>query len=204
MPRICMHCGANADGIVSKRFFWNPSWVWLLLWCGLCPFLLAGILTRKTMKVDCRMCDLHRNHWSKRALIILCGWAVVVLLIFVAAGATQRDLRECLFIGAAVLILGWWCVTLVVSFQKIRPQQITETDITLCNVSRRFADNWAHMEHDDQDDFPRTGRRQDPGDYDDAAWPSRRPGRAERRGPEDEDHEPHKRRRPRDEDDEHE
>jgi hypothetical protein len=166
--------------------------------------LLAAIITRKTMKVDCPMCDLHRNHWSKRTLIILVGLAVVISSMFVAGGTTERGLQEYMFIGAFVLFLGWLCATVVLSLSTIRPQQITETDITLCNVSRPFADAWAHMEHDDDDDFPRRGTRQDPGDYDDDDWPSRRPGGAERGRPDDEGDEPPKRRRLRDEDHEHE
>src|SRR5262245_12945514 len=82
-PDMCVRCGEPTEERSWQTFAWMPGWVWIFLFMGLLPFLLAALFTRKTMTVDVPVCHQHRNHWRDRKMYVWVG-----LLFWIAAGIT--------------------------------------------------------------------------------------------------------------------
>src|SRR4051794_36566346 len=80
MPQVCMRCGEPATTVTARTFSWYPSWVMILFFCGLLPYILVAWLTTKRMLVRLPLCDQHENHWRWRSQVTWGGLALLVLL----------------------------------------------------------------------------------------------------------------------------
>jgi hypothetical protein len=67
LPHVCMRCGEAATTTFSKKFSWSPSWVIILVFFGLLPFLIAYLMTNWKLRVSVPFCERHRNHFSFRS-----------------------------------------------------------------------------------------------------------------------------------------
>ena len=82
-----------------------PSWVIIFVFCGLLPFLIVALLTRKTMRVTLPVCDRHKNHWLVRRLFV--GVFVAGSALAGLGGVMWALYRETLTagIGSDVIVL---------------------------------------------------------------------------------------------------
>ncbi len=127
----------------------------LLIFAGLLPLLIVWALTRKQMIVDVPMCGQHRNHWARRTRFAWISFFVMILLLVVCiAVGTNVDPPNVpenfgwfLFLGYMVVFLIWLISLAVISQSSIRPDEITDNDITLIKLSPDFvAALWADRE----------------------------------------------------------
>jgi hypothetical protein len=160
LPPVCMVCGEPADFRKRKRFSWHPQWVYLLLLVGLLPCVIVALVLTKRMTVHVPLCGEHKNHWSWRSAVI---WSSFLALFLLGVGAVvlisalegeRRGPGEAiggwLCLGCFVLGLIWLIVVAVMQNSAIRPDHISENEITLVHVSPRFVE--AIMQSDDAEE----------------------------------------------------
>lgn len=123
LPPRCVKCNADAvDGMRSRRFWWTPAWVHLLLLASplagsafgivLLCWLLANVLFRRSSRLTYGLCTRHRRMerlrwialvpiWTSAVLLALHGsdmavWSIVliVLLLLVAYGLQTLRVRR--------------------------------------------------------------------------------------------------------------
>jgi hypothetical protein len=146
LPLRCMKCGADATTSVKKTFSWHPSWVLLLLLCGLVPFLFVALMLNTRMTVHAPMCAEHRGHWRWRAWFIWGGFFLLVLLGCIAASLTGSNNAALSSIGTALFPLivfgglAWLIAAAIIQQTGIRTTRISDESITLTNVSAEFAE----------------------------------------------------------------
>jgi hypothetical protein len=155
---ICLRCGEPSDLVKSHKFTWYPQWVSVLAVLGLLfclPLALVVVLAgtrRKWLKVP--LCDRHAGHWMWRLFLIplfsLLGvialvtlGAVLVSVVSAArpgrgAAADVDSITGLVCMAGGVLGLAWLVVVSFLQSGSIRPLEITDTGITLTNVSEVF------------------------------------------------------------------
>jgi hypothetical protein len=183
LPPVCMRCGAPSDLVKSKTFSWNPSWVWVLILCGLLPFLIVALVLTKRMRVRAPLCQAHAGHWAWRSWFIM-GGLVVVVILGIAAGVAVAELDRqprlrnvggYLCVGVAVFALIWLVAAAIIQANAIGPAEITDRDITLVRVAPEFADalRRERRRYDEEDeDYRRPRPRHE--DEDEDEWEPRR------------------------------
>jgi hypothetical protein len=165
LPNVCMCCGDEAITQRQHTFLWRPmeenvgQVVAVLLRAA--GFIVLRFSDNRSMTVKVPLCGRHKRHFLWPALLQYLGLLVFMLLgLLVVLAALNgpdsmdemkrqalglpQDNRVWLLRGAMVLFVGWPIVWLaaVVSLQwnSIRPIKITDTNITLTNVSEEFID----------------------------------------------------------------
>lgn len=147
-PRLCMRCGEKATTTREKVLSWKPSWVVVLIFLGLLPYLIAAALSTKKMRLVAPLCDRHANHWSLRTLIAGGGFLALMALVFITINAGPGKYTDSLW---AVLLVGFlvWLFGIVgLNHTAIRPVDITERDMTVTGVSPAFAEAVCHWRKD--------------------------------------------------------
>jgi hypothetical protein len=158
LPPVCMRCGAPATIDQHTVLYWRPWWVSLSFYPSIAfyfiPFLILDSLFGKKAGLHAPMCELHRNHWRWRLLILYGAFATSVLL-FVAGMAIGFDLAdrvrsvpnmgETLQTGGAVMVLFAYFGILVVAIAAplmkrtgIHAKQISGDRIILVGVADEF------------------------------------------------------------------
>ncbi|WP_020475928.1 Coa1/Tim21 domain-containing protein [Zavarzinella formosa] len=167
LPDVCMKCGEPADTRVKRNFSWYPPWVMVLVLAGVLVAAIVALILTKKMSVRAPMCDLHKDHWSKRTMWTLITFGILAVLGIggiVILGAVEngpnKDSFTGLICGGGVFGLLAWLI-LVVIFQStmIKPTLITDKKITLVKVHPEFVraleDDRAADEDDDDQPPPR-------------------------------------------------
>lgn len=91
LPHRCVHCNAEGTWRRSRKFYWNPAWIWLFtLICGLGVVILA-ILTRKRFQTEVSLCATHQK---KRTHRILVAWLLFALSAGIAVGIALASLSD--------------------------------------------------------------------------------------------------------------
>jgi hypothetical protein len=149
----CMWCGEPSTVVKNHKFAWQPQWVSSLALLGalFCiPLAAVVIITgTKRRRLGVPLCDAHKNHWLWRqwlapliGLFVVFGLIVFALLLTTSAHPTRRSAQEDLIGlicgGGVILALIWLVATLFLQSYSIRAIEISETAITLTNVSDRF------------------------------------------------------------------
>jgi hypothetical protein len=116
---------------------------------GLLPFIIVAMVLTKRLRARLPLCDNHLYYWTWRTLFVLGGFLGVVVLgigaiVLVALVEARRGAPNRLapFVCFGVIGLGlvWLVAAAVIQVLTIRPDEITDHDITLVRVSREFAD----------------------------------------------------------------
>ena len=149
LPETCLKCGQKAEHWVKKKFSWHPSWIWILLLAGVLPFAIVAAILTKRATMLAPMCTAHRRHWMIRTAVMVIGLlAIVVLIVLLIVVSSEppgrrNDLLPAIF-GFALVGGGFaWIVAMIVlGLAGIRPQEITDYDLTLQGVSDQFADDF--------------------------------------------------------------
>src|SRR5581483_2652600 len=147
LPRVCMRCGARARVEVERGFTWHPQWVYLLLLLGILPCVIVALILTKRRTVQVPLCEAHQGYWSWRAwftglgllFLVLLGVAGLVLAVNLdPRGNSPLGGLVCLATAAGFL---FYLLALAIIHQvSIRPTEITDTGITLTNVSPEFVE----------------------------------------------------------------
>ncbi|HUR36310.1 MAG TPA: hypothetical protein VM009_00735 [Terriglobales bacterium] len=70
LPPNCVKCGQPAEKPFRKKFFWHPSWLYIMiLFPGLLIYAIVALIVRKNMELDVPICEQHHGE-RKRFQII--------------------------------------------------------------------------------------------------------------------------------------
>jgi hypothetical protein len=146
-PTMCMRCGSDTEELVGKTFYWNPGWAHFFFLLGLLPWLIAVVVTRKTMRMSVPLCSEHLKHWQSRALYTWLGFFLLVgLWICVAVIASQFQLPQTALMIAILACMActliWLIAAVIISQNAIRPSRIDNFGIELVNVNKHFQREW--------------------------------------------------------------
>lgn len=127
LPHRCVHCNAEGTWRKSRRFYWNPTWIWLFtLVCALGVAILA-IVTRKRFQTEVSLCEVHQK---KRFKGILVAWLLFALSVGIAvvpaATSMPDDVVGLALMGAIILFMtaymyGSWSAA-VLTTKRIGPR----------------------------------------------------------------------------------
>jgi hypothetical protein len=150
----CMWCGRPSTVLKNHKFTWQPQWVSSLALLGalFCIPLAAVVIIvgTKRSRLSVPLCDAHKNHWLWRQWLLplagFVGLLVSVVGTLLVAGMLQPNRRGNaaddlvgLVCGGGVILGLIWLVTMVfLQSMSIRAIDISDTAITLTNVSDRF------------------------------------------------------------------
>lgn len=152
LPDTCMLCDNRATVKKRRRFISHPLWIYILLPCGLIPYLILAAILTETALCYTQFCNRHKNHWRNRSLLI---WGAFVLLMPTCLGSlflinvVQRlDLEQpqesfvifSILIGQWVLILCWLASIPISQKTAVHPTKVTERGLTLTGIAPDFAE----------------------------------------------------------------
>ena len=151
LPDVCMKCGAPATVRKHKTFSWYPPWLAVLLLAGLLPYIIVVLILTKKSRVEVPLCDAHKHHWLMRQALVLVSLLGLLAVGFVAVLLTTDGRADSgpfgfVCMGWVLLMIAWIVMASIVQFTSIRPQEITDTSVTLMSVSPLFAE--AYEEED--------------------------------------------------------
>lgn len=139
-----MRCGSPATHTKRKKFSWHPSWITILIFAGLLPYILLARVFRKEQEVAVPLCDSHRYHWLLRNLLVPLALAVILLAGCAGLAALPQNMSELVFGIGGLALLGWLVLAAVAHETSIHPTEITDTRITLAGASPDFIDALRH------------------------------------------------------------
>ena len=145
-PRMCMRCGQPAEVDVQQTFIWMPGWVSILILAGLAPWIIVGLLLRRTMRVVVPMCHRHAGHWWKRKLFVWLGlvfWIVFGIALVTFSDRIPKDSMGPVILSAFAGMLMWFLIAGLLMNNAIRAAEINDKRVDLVNVNRDFADEWS-------------------------------------------------------------
>ena len=120
----CVKCGAASAKTVKKGYYWHAPLVFALLLVSPVIYVIVAIIVRKTMKIECGLCN---DHARRRLRLILGGWGCLVAAIVLAvAAASELWNPGLLWAGFGVLLLTSLIVAVVVSRAVLLPKKITK------------------------------------------------------------------------------
>jgi len=137
LPRICMRCGAPATQAVERNFSYVPTWAYLLILCGLFPYLIVAMFVQEHIRLAAPLCAQHQNHWSVRRFWTWAAFLVMLGLAFLGMNG-PNEVRELLCLGVFLGFVGWAAVAVVANETSIHPTEITIDDMRLVQVSPAF------------------------------------------------------------------
>jgi hypothetical protein len=164
LPPMCARCGAEPDLERERKFFWNPGWAHLFILLGLLPWLIAILITRKSMWVTLPLCNGHRNHWINRQLYVWLGflfWVVFAVTLGIEWDDLPKDAGSaCL----GFLIFGgliWLFVGLFYVNSAIKASRISDRWIELVGLNRSFAREWNASAEEEEEPRKKKPKRRD-------------------------------------------
>jgi hypothetical protein len=148
LPMICMRCGAPATLRKKKQFTWYPSWVSILLFAGVLPYIIVVRIMMKKMRVSVPLCDAHSLHFIWGTVVV--PLTLLALIVFtcgipftlgaIVGGRIVDDIMGLLCLSFGAGLVAWFIAMVVVNEISIHPTEITDNSITLKGVAESFAD----------------------------------------------------------------
>jgi hypothetical protein len=135
LPALCVKCGAPSSGTLSSHFHWHAPWIYIFVFGGVIPYVLAAIVLRKRLDVKVPLCADHRRRRRNRSLAGLLVAAAGAALPFVAPGFRSDETRWVLAVVAAVvggLLMAALCA------RTLSPLEIDEGGGTFSGADERF------------------------------------------------------------------
>ncbi len=194
LPRVCMRCGEPATVVRTRRLSWNPPWVIVLLLVNVLVYIIVAMILTKRATLQAPLCDAHKGHWRNRLLLVLGSFLAMAALGIaggIALSNAPRHAQDALSgyacLGGALLFVAWVILFAIVHSTSIRPNEITDTQVSLVGVSEEFV-----AAVDEADRHCRRGLHEDRD-----RWDEEGDDRATRRRADGrdmiEEHEPHRR-----------
>jgi len=105
LPRLCVRCGAAANGRpVERVFYWHHPAIYLAIFAGLLIYVILAVVVRKGMKVRVPLCAQHSQ---RRNVLVTLAWVLPLIGIADAFVLPRFNVD-----GGVVALL---CVALVLS-----------------------------------------------------------------------------------------
>src|SRR5262249_8624644 len=77
LPRLCVRCGAAANGRpVEKMFYWHHPAVYLAIFAGVLIYLIVALVVRKGMKIRVPLCAQHAQ---RRGVLVTLAWVLPLI-----------------------------------------------------------------------------------------------------------------------------
>jgi hypothetical protein len=139
LPPVCVQTGVPADMRARLLLDSTPGWTWILLLCGIVPFLIARYFV--AVKIDALIpfsdaaWKVHRRRMRTALATTVVGFAVVVVGVLGARGVLTIAGLGAVAIGLVAL---WWEAT-PVSYEIDNHRRV----VRLMGVHRRFAEELA-------------------------------------------------------------
>ncbi len=168
-----MRCGQPATTTVTRKMQWHPGWVYILLvpgiFMGLIGLLIYAVVAnsmRKHALVQAPLCDDHKGHWFRRALLM---WGSFFLFALIGIGSVifaanlEKPLADQLLPFAGGLcafgFLAWLIIVIACKATEIGPKEITTDEVLLGGVAENFVE--AVAEEDREREERRAARRRE-------------------------------------------
>lgn len=122
LPPRCVRCNQPASNRLLRRLYWHHPALYLLLFVGLCFYLIPALIVRKKAVVEVGLCDQHHK---RRMLGILLGWLgfLVSLAMVIATMEAYPAVGLCSMFGMIVLPIVGLVMARVVTATRIDDRQ---------------------------------------------------------------------------------
>jgi hypothetical protein len=105
LPRLCVRCGAAANGKpVERVFYWHHPAIYLLIFAGLVIYAIVALVVRKGMKLRVPLCAQHAQ---RRNMFVTLAWVLPLIGIADAFVLPRFNVD-----GG---IVAWICVVVILS-----------------------------------------------------------------------------------------
>lgn len=120
----CIKCGAPSAMTVKKGYYWHNPFLYALILVHIFIYLIVAVIVRKTMKIECGLCEQHSR---RRKRLILGAWGSFAAAIVSVIGAVSDSFShsEILWIGLAVFLIGSLVFAVLVTRAVVLPKKIT-------------------------------------------------------------------------------
>lgn len=120
----CIKCGAPSAKAVKKGYYWHNPFLYALILVHIFIYLIVAVIVRKTMKIECGLCEQHSR---RRKRLILGAWGCFAAAIVSAVGGVSDAFSQpaVLWIGFAVLLIASLVFAVLVTRAVVLPKKIT-------------------------------------------------------------------------------
>ena len=120
----CIKCGAPSAMTVKKGYYWHNPFLYALILVHIFIYLIVAVIVRKTMKIECGLCEQHSR---RRKRLILGAWGSFAAAIISVIGAVSDSFShpEILWIGLAVFLISSLVFAVLVTRAVLLPKKIT-------------------------------------------------------------------------------
>ena len=136
LPNRCVKCNADApDKKLTRKLFWHPPLLYLLILTGLLPYAIVATVVGKRARIQIGLC---REHREKRRRDMVIAWLLFFLSIgaFIAAGYFENGWL--VVVGVVCLLAGPIYGTITCT--PVSPKRIDNQFVWLNGVSPKFLD----------------------------------------------------------------
>ena len=145
LPSVCIICGGDAPHRLFPAIG-APSLAWVLFspLVGLMTFWAYILVARSSSGGGLPFCDRHCGYWTRRATLIVFGFAAIIGLMVIGAlltptaGPGKKDDPHWVFGVGGCWLLVFLPTFLVVHLGATRPTGGNRTSMVLSGVSRDF------------------------------------------------------------------
>lgn len=124
LPDKCLKCGSREGlGRKTKKCYWHPGWVFLLLLLNILIALIAALITRKKVTLTYSVCAEHRKRYLLGQLfggLGLIGGIAGVIWAGMESSAVIGVAAAVLLIAGIIFLLTWGRVFVI---RKIRRER---------------------------------------------------------------------------------
>lgn len=107
LPHFCVKCDAPGTHRLTKKLYWNPPWVVLMLLINVIVYLVVALATRKTVVMEFSLCERHAN---LRRNILIGGWLSLALCPAAWILAGMNSSVELFWVGTLFLLGALGCL----------------------------------------------------------------------------------------------
>lgn len=146
LPSVCVVTGEPTTDVKRHTFRWTPPWVGILILGGVLPYVIVALILRKDITFDVPIASRKKGHWLWRQLFGIFGvlGCIGLVLVGIALANGPGQQRQGPDVGlitagaAGVGLLVVLVIALILQNTSVRPKEITDEDITLTGVHENF------------------------------------------------------------------
>jgi len=129
LPDRCVKSNQPASRRMKYSLSWHPPLVFvLLLICGLIPYLIVALITRKTAKIEIGLSE--EWHERRRRAILICWGLCLTGIALIALAVTETQTGGIAALLGALLTLAGLIFALI-KVRMVRPKKITDEHVWL-------------------------------------------------------------------------
>jgi hypothetical protein len=138
LPDLCVKCGEPGAVRRTRKVSWHHPALYLLIVAGVLFYVIGALIAAKRSTVQYSLCAAHAQ---RRKQFIWAGWgglALVVGSLFFARDATVIGIG--MLLGVIIAVVGYY------GSRDVRAKKITDTDMRLGGLDRRFLEKIAGIQ----------------------------------------------------------